>query len=109
MFGAISELKDTFKMWFEFGKSVAKMRRGQLTMAAVGGIAGLIMILYVLLLVISKFRPAVINNIGNDTVAQEMLAEVDENTKSSLSMTSMVPFIAAIALVLGLLFSIFRS
>jgi len=108
---------------FEVGKEIGedikkegvrkafKKHRGQLSMGAIGGIAGVILLLYVILLVISKFRPTIVTNIqsSNDTVSQEMLGEVDSNTKSSLSMSSLVPFVAAISLVLGLLFAIFRS
>ncbi|WP_145955306.1 hypothetical protein [Thermococcus henrietii] len=79
-------------------------------MAAIGGIIGVILLLYVALLVIGKFHPVIEQNIQqtNDTIAKNMLTDVDSNTQSSLSMTSMVPFIGAIALVLGLLFGIFR-
>ncbi len=85
-------------------------RKGQVSMAAIGGIMGVILVLYVALLVIGKFHPVILQNIEqtNDTIAKSMLTDVDSNTQSSLSMTSMVPFIGAIGLVLGLLFGIFR-
>lgn len=103
------------RLAFETGKQMARdwkagRRRGNISMAAIGGIVGVILLLYVALLVIGKFHPVITQNVqeANDTIAQQMMAEVDSNTKSSLSMTSMVPFIAAIALVMGLLFGIFR-
>jgi len=103
------------KLAFQMGVQMAKewksgRRKGQVSMAAIGGIVGVILLLYVALLVIGKFHPVITQNIQatNDTIAQSMLTDVDSNTQSSLSMASMVPFIAAIALVLGLLFGIFR-
>ena len=109
---------DDLKFWarigFEHGRNIGKRlkrRKGQAYMAAIGGIAGIILLLYVILLVISKFRPTIVSNIqaSNDTVANEMLTEVDSNTKSSLSFSSMVPFIIAVSIVLGVLFQIFRG
>lgn len=109
------DLKLAARLGFEMGKQMARSwkkskKKGQVSMAAIGGIIGVILLLYVALLVIGKFHPVISQNIEatNDTIAKQMLTDVDSNTQSSLSMTSMVPFIGAIALVLGLLFGIFR-
>lgn len=112
----MDELRLVAQVSFEQGVEMArswkksKKRKGQISMAAIGGIIGVILLLYVALLVIGKFHPVITQNIDatNDTIAKQMLSDVDSNTQSSLSMTSMVPFIGAIALVLGLLFGIFR-
>jgi len=110
----LDELRLAARASFEQGVEMARgwksRRRGQLSMGAIGGIVGVILLLYVALLVIGKFHPVITQSIEatNDTIAQQMLADVDSNTQSSLSMASMVPFIGAIALVLGLLFGIFR-